>query len=144
MTSKTFAEAASTANAGNSFAPYEEAFQARVAKLSKKVDKLEEFMLIITRIECPECQRSQFCDAHRDGGSEECTFVQELRTKIEALGPHNRRRAQNLNDVEREVRSWIEALKVRNRQRVARLKATLDGKPTVSQPNKPFTSCIVS
>ena len=133
-----------TALADSRLAPHEETFQARVAKLNKQVDKLEEFMLALTKIECPACQDSRCCDAHRPGGSEECTIVLELRTKIESLGPHNRQRSQNLNDAEKEVRNLIEALKVRNKERLARMKALRDEKKLVSQPKNFCSSCIVS
>ena len=131
-------------SADSRLASHEETFQARVDKLKKQIDKLEEFMFALTKIECPECQDSRCCDAHRPGGSEECTIIVELRSKFESLGQNNRRRAQNLKNVEKEVRNWIEALKVRNRKRLARLRALRDGTNIVSEQKNLYSGCIVS
>ena len=131
-------------SAATGFAPHEETFQERVATLNRQVNSLEEFMLTLTQIECPACQDSRCCDAHRAGGSEELTIILELRTKIESLGQHNRQRSQNLNDVEKEVRSLIEALKVRNKARLASLKTMRDEKKLAPQPENFCSSCVVS
>ena len=144
MASTAVTESESTARADSRLAPHEETFQARVDKLKKQIDKLEEFMFALTKIECPECQDSRCCDAHRPGGSEECTIIVELRSKFESLGQNNRRRAQNLKNVEKEVRNWIEALKVRMRKRLARLRALQDGKNIVSEQKNLCSGCIIS
>ena len=126
-----------------SVTPHEESFQERVAKLQKRISKIEKFMLTLAREECRSCQDSRFCDAHRPGGSEECTIMPELRKKIDSLGEHNRQRSQNLNDAEKEVSNLVEALKARNKARIARLKTLQDGKFN-SHSNHYCSSCIIS